>query len=41
MKRRDLIKNLKMPVFVSKNMVGTMILINVEMTLNRSQGIPR
>ncbi len=41
MMRRDLIKNLKMPVFVSKNMVGTMILTNVEMTLNISQDIPR
>lgn len=39
MMRRDLIKNLKMPVFVSKNMVGTMILTNVEMTLNISQDI--
>lgn len=41
MMRRDLIKNLKIPIFVSKNMVGIMILTNVEMTLNISQDIPR
>ena len=39
MMRRDLIKNLKIPIFVSKNMVGIMILTNVEMTLNISQDI--